>query len=66
MRRRFAPTLDSLTIFAKPISAVLPTWQPPHSSREKSPASTTRTTSPYFSPNSAVTPASRAASSDVS
>ncbi len=66
MRRTLAPTDDSLVIFKKPISAVLFTWQPPHSSRERSPASTTRTTSPYFSPNKPVTPAARASSSDVS
>ncbi len=56
MRRTFAPTLASETILTKPISAVLATWHPPHSSRENSPASTTRTTSPYFSPNKPVTP----------
>ena len=43
-----------------PISAVERTWVPPHSSRETSGISTTRTCSPYFSPNSMVAPSSRA------
>ena len=40
---------------------------PPHSSRENdpSPTSTIRTTSPYFSPNSAIAPSRRASSSVV-
>ena len=44
-----------------PTSAVLATWVPPQSSRETSSTSTTRTHSPYFSPNSAIAP-SRSAS----
>ena len=44
-----------------PTSAVLATWVPPHSSRETPSTSTTRTHSPYFSPNSAIAP-SRSAS----
>ena len=32
--RSHTPTLDSLVIFTNPISAVLFTWHPPHSSRE--------------------------------
>ena len=53
-------------ILKAPISAVLRTWVPPHSSREYSPSpiSTIRTISPYFSPNSAIAP-SRLASSSV-
>ena len=43
-----------------PISAVERTWVPPHSSRETSGISTTRTCSPYFSPNSIIAPSSRA------
>ena len=43
------------------------TWVPPHSSRENepSPTSTIRTTSPYFSLNSAIAPSRRASSSVV-
>ena len=66
MRRRFAPTLVSEVILTKPISLVAETWVPPHSSCEKPSMSSTRTNSPYFSPNSAMTPASRADASDVS
>ena len=43
-----------------PISAVERTCVPPHSSRDTSLISTTRTCSPYFSPNSIVAPSSRA------
>ena len=38
---------------------------PPHSSREKPSTSTTRTTSPYFSPKSIIAPSSRASSMGV-
>ena len=50
-----------------PISAVERTCVPPHSSREYSPSptSTMRTTSPYFSPNSAIAPRRLASSSVV-
>ena len=50
-----------------PITPVLRTWVPPHSSRDQlpSPISTIRTTSPYFSPNSAIAPRPRASSSVV-
>jgi hypothetical protein len=50
-----------------PISAVERTCVPPHSSREyePSPISTIRTTSPYFSPNSAIAPRRLASSSVV-
>ncbi len=37
-------------------------WVPPQSSRAYSPTSTTRTWSPYFSPNSAIAPIRRASS----
>ena len=45
-------------ILKTPISAVVRTCVPPHSSRDQlpSPTSTMRTTSPYFSPNSAIAP----------
>ena len=42
------------------------TCVPPQSSRLKPPMSTTRTRSPYFSPNSAITPSALASSSDFS
>jgi len=50
----------SETIAKIPISAVLATWVPPQSSRETSSTSTTRTQSPYFSPNSAIAPSASA------
>jgi hypothetical protein len=37
-------------------------WVPPHSSRAQSPTDTTRTSSPYFSPKSAIAPHRRASS----
>ena len=46
-----------------------PVWWtcvPPHSSTEYSPTSTTRTKSPYFSPNSAIAPWFLASSNVVS
>ena len=54
-------------ILKTPISAVERTCVPPHSSRDQrpSPISTIRTTSPYFSPNSAIAPSSFASSSVV-
>ena len=54
-------------ILKTPISAVERTCVPPHSSRDHcpSPISTIRTTSPYFSPNSAIAPSARASSSVV-
>ena len=39
-----------------PALAVLSRWVPPQNSMEKSPISTTRTMSPYFSPNMATAP----------
>ncbi len=69
MRRTPAPTAPSLMILNRPMSPVRRTWVPPHSSVEKilfsfaglPPIETTRTSSPYFSPNSAIAPASIAA-----
>ncbi len=43
------------------MSPVRATWVPPHSSREL-PMSSTRTSSPYFSPNSIIAPVFCAAS----
>ena len=51
-----AATEDSDVILNKPSFAVLSTCVPPQSSVENSPILTTRTTSPYFSPNSAIAP----------
>ncbi len=45
------PLCTALLLFAW----LRPTCVPPHSSREK-PMSSTRTSSPYFSPNSAIAP----------
>ncbi len=56
MRRTPEPIEDSPSSFTRPSWAVLWTWVPPHSSLEKSPMVTTRTCSPYFSPNSAMAP----------
>src|SRR5919206_160522 len=60
MRRRLAPIEDSPRTCTGPTWLPWPTWVPPHSSREKSPTSTTRTTVPYFSPNSEMAPAASA------
>ena len=67
MRRTLAAEEVSWVITKTPISAVERTWVPPQSSREKepSPTSTMRTTSPYFSPKSAIAPRPRASSSVV-
>ena len=67
MRRTFAALEVSDVILKTPISAVERTCVPPHSSREyePSPTSTMRTTSPYFSPNSAIAPSACASSSVV-
>ncbi len=67
MRRTFAALDVSCVSLKTPISAVERTCVPPHSSREKppSPTSTMRTTSPYFSPNSAIAPSDFASSSVV-
>jgi hypothetical protein len=67
MRRTLAADDVSAVSLNTPISAVERTWVPPHSSRdhEPSPICTTRTTSPYFSPNSAMAPRRRASSSGI-
>ena len=67
MRRTFAALEVSVVILKTPISAVVRTCVPPHSSRDQvpSPTSTMRTTSPYFSPNSAIAPSALASSSEV-
>ena len=56
----------SATILKIPISAVLATWVPPHSSIDTPGTSTTRTRSPYFSPNIATAPAAFARSISIS
>ena len=67
IRRTFAALDVSAVTLNTPISAVERTCVPPHSSRDQvpSPTSTIRTTSPYFSPNSAIAPSARASSSVV-
>ena len=67
MRRTLAALEVSVVSLKAPISAVERTCVPPHSSRDHapSPTSTMRTTSPYFSPNSAIAPRLRASSSVV-
>ena len=60
MRRRLAPIEASPSTCTGPTWLPWPTWVPPHSSREKSPTSTTRTTEPYLSPNSEIAPAASA------
>jgi len=66
MRRTPAATPLSDTMRMSPISAVLRTCVPPHSSTESEGISTTRTTSPYFSPNSAIAPRATASLYDSS
>ena len=56
MRRTPEATPASEIILKLPISAVLLTWVPPHSSIETLGKSITRTCSPYFSPNIATAP----------
>ena len=46
----------SLLMRKGPTLAVLSTWVPPQNSMDTPPISTTRTTSPYFSPNMATAP----------
>ena len=72
MRRTPAATPESETPEMSPISPVRRTWVPPQSSTdqpivfpEPSPIATTRTSSPYFSPNSARAPEDRASSSAI-
>jgi hypothetical protein len=73
MRRTPAPTALSPTTEISPISPVRRTWVPPQSSTDQpsplpvgSPIDTTRTSSPYFSPNSARAPDSFASSTPIS
>ena len=56
IRREPAPTELSERIANGPISAVERTCVPPQSSTDQPSTSTTRTTSPYFSPNSIIAP----------
>ena len=56
MRRTPEATLPSLLMRKAPALAVLSRWVPPQNSMETSPISTTRTTSPYFSPKAATAP----------
>ncbi len=57
MRRVFEPMEASETTCSGPIVPRAFTCVPPQSSTESCPASTTRTTSPYFSPKNAIAPA---------
>ena len=57
MRRTPAATPLSATMTKRPMSPVARTCVPPHSSTLKPGIDTTRTRSPYFSPNSAIAPA---------
>ena len=66
MRRAPEPTELSVRIANGPISAVERTCVPPQSSTDQPPMSTTRTTSPYFSPKSIIAPSLRASSIGVS
>ena len=49
-------------IVKNPMSPVARQWVPPHSSMLKPGIETTRTRSPYFSPNSAIAPEAIASS----
>src|SRR6185437_13450169 len=62
-RRTPEETEPSPTSLIRPISPVAPVCVPPQSSVEKSPILTTRTRSPYFSPNNAIAPSSFTATS---
>ncbi len=74
MRRTPAPTALSETMVMAPISPVRPAWVPPQSSTENAlapspagrPMETTRTSSPYFSPNRARAPEAMASSTAMS
>jgi hypothetical protein len=65
MRRVLEPIDSSRTIVIVPIVAPDGTCVPPHSSLEKSPIVTTRTTWPYLSPKLATAPAALASSIDM-
>ena len=76
IRRTPEATALSPVTEIRPISPVLRTWVPPHNSTDQPsallpcsravlPIETTRTSSPYFSPNRARAPASRASSTPI-
>ena len=65
MRRMPAATDASLMILKQPIWAVFLTWVPPQNSVDQPQTSTTRTISPYFSPNRAMAPIFLASSSGM-
>ena len=65
-RRMPEPTEDSALSASSPTCADCATWVPAHSSRDQpSPMSTTRTTSPYTSPNRPMAPDARASASGI-
>ena len=76
MRRTPAALALSAMILTRPMSPVRVTCVPPHNSTDHAllalspdcptPIETTRTSSPYFSPNSAMAPVSMASSSAIS
>ena len=66
MRRTPEAIPDSCRILNAPMEPVRLTCVPPHNSIETPGTSTTRTTSPYFSPNMAVAPAALASASGIS
>ena len=66
MRRTLAPMELSPSTLIGPIMPRALTWVPPHSSTDRSPASTTRTMSPYLSPKKAMAPIDSACSLVVS
>ena len=67
IRRTPEATEVSLRILKSPKRAVLSMWVPPQNSLEKpSSTETTRTTSPYFSPNRAMAPLCLASSMGIS
>ena len=64
--RRIPAAIElSLRILSIPMFPVFATCVPPHSSTEE-PYLTTRTLSPYFSPNNAIAPISRASAIGIS
>ena len=65
IRRVFEAMERSETIRSGPIIPRAETCVPPQSSTEACPASTTRTTSPYFSPKNAIAPALSASSREL-
>ena len=64
MRRTPAATPVSWVTANRPMSPVARQWVPPHSSMLTPGTETTRTESPYFSPNRAMAPASMASRVD--